>query len=199
MKHVIAASALLCVCATASVAHADVLIPGAVSGIVDDGTYTDSPPLNTSFLPGQTITGSFVWDATTDAFQTFTIGGYTAAPGYTTIYSQSLASTAFAYVGVQNPVANAGPSNALQIDFYYETAPGPSTADITSFIVNPGAYSQDLTGGSPSYFAVYLTNADGSVTQVDALLTFYAAPEPASLLLTLPALLSLAAVRRRRF
>nr|WP_294551278.1 hypothetical protein [uncultured Rhodopila sp.] len=198
MKQLVAVSALLCACAAASVAQADVLIPGAFSGIVDDGSYTDSGPQNTGFEAGQSINGSFLWDATTAAFQTFSIGGYTAAPGFTTVYSPALSATPYAFIGVENPIANAAPSDLLQINFYYQTTAGASTADITSFIRNPGAYSQDLTGGSPSYFAAYLTNTDGSVTQVDGLLTFYEAPEPASLLLTLPALLGLGAVRRRR-
>jgi hypothetical protein len=167
MGRVIVASALFCICSIASVAQADVLIPGAFSGTVDDGTYTDSGPQNTSFEAGQPIGGSFLWDATTAAFETFSIGGYTAAPGFTTVHSPALSATPYAYIGVENPVASAAPSDLLQINFYYETTAGASTANITSFILNPGTFSQDLTGGSPSYFAAYLTNPDGSVTQVD--------------------------------
>ena len=178
-------------------AHADILIPGAFSGVVDDGTYTNSGPVNTTYVPGQPITGSFIFDGTTDTFTSFEIGGYTASPGYTTIYSPPLSSTAYAYFGVQNTVLDSGPSSALQINFYYETPPFPSTTNITSFLLNPGNFSQDLSGGSPSFFAAYVTNQDGSVTQVDGLLTRYAAPEPASVLLVLMAFAGMGLIRGR--
>ncbi len=197
MRIVVAAAAIVSACGFASAARADAMMEGFFGGIVDNGTYTDSGPQNTHFAAGQTINGSFMFDETTDSFTSFEIGGYFASPGYTTVVSPPLAATAFAYIGVQNTVANAGPSNALQINFYYETPPGPSTVNIASFIANPGAFSQDLTGGSPSFFAAYLTNPGGSVTQVDGLLTSYAAPEPASLLLTLPGLAALGLIRRR--
>jgi hypothetical protein len=199
MKRVIAVAAMLSACAAACAAHADVMIPVAFSGIVDDGTYTDSGPQNTAFVAGEAISGSFLWDATTTAFATFSIGGYTAAPGFTTIYSPPLTATDYAYLGVENPVADAAPSDRLRINFYYETAAGASTASITAFIETPGTFSQDLAGGSPCYFAVYLTNADGSITQVDGLLTsFQEVPEPTSLRLSLPALPGPGALRRRR-
>ena len=194
MKLALAAAAFV---AFTSSAYADVLLPGYFGGVVDDGTYTDSPPVNTSFVPGQSISGQFVFDATTDMFTSFSIGGYTAQPGFTSIYSPPLVSTGYAYLGVQNPVLNSAPSNSLQINFYYETVPGPSTVNIASFIAHPGAFSEDLAGGSPSYFAAYVTNPNGSITQVDGLLTSYVVPEPASLLLALPALAGLALRRRR--
>ena len=195
MKIVLAAAAVSL--AFASVARADITFPGYFGGIVDDGTYTNSGPENTSYVPGQPISGSFMFDATTDTFTSFNIGGYTAPAGYTSIYSPPLAATSFAYFGVQNPVPDAGPSADLQLDFYYESPPFSSTTNIASFIGNPGAYSQDLSGGSPSFFSVYLTNPDGSVTQVDALLTSFAAPEPESLLIIVPALAGLGLIRRR--
>jgi hypothetical protein len=180
-------------------AGADTMLTVAFGGTVDDGTYTDSGPVNTSYTPGQSITGSFQFDETTDTFTSFQIGGYTAKPGFTSIYSPPLASTGYAYAGVQNQVQNAGPSNSLQINFYYETPPGPSTVNIGAFLANPGAYSQDLSGGSPSYFAAYLTNADGSNTQVDGLLTSYqVVPLPASVALLLPGLLGLGLFGRRK-
>jgi MYXO-CTERM domain-containing protein len=198
MKMSLTAAALTIVCAGAPVARADVVIPVDFAGIVDDGTYTDSGPVNTSFVAGQPIAGSFAFDATTSTFLSFQIGGYTAAPGYTSVFSPPLASTSLVYLGVQNQVPNAAPADRLQINLYYETAPGPSTVNIAGFIGNVGQFSQDLTSGSPSYFAAYLTNADGSVTQVDGLLTSFVAPEPASLLIALPALAGLGLIRRRR-
>jgi len=180
----------------ATAAHAGT-ITVSFGGTVDDGTYTNSGPQNTSFVAGQPISGVFVFNPTTDKFTSFRIGGYSAALGYTSVYSPPLASTAFAFLGVQNPVLDSGPSDALQINFYYETPPFPSTTNIASFIENPGAYSQDLTYYAPSFFSVYLTNPDGSVTQVDGLLTSYVVPEPASLLITLPALAWLGLIRRR--
>lgn len=196
MKMVLAAAAALF--GFASVARADVIIPGWFGGIVDDGTYTNSGPENTSYVPGQAISGGFLFDATTDTFTSFNIGGYTAPAGHTSIYSPPLTSTAFAFFGVQNPIPDSGPSADLEIDFYYESAPFPSTTNIASFIRNPGDFSQDLSGGSPSFFSVYLTNPDGTVTQVDGLLTSYAAPEPASLMVILPAIAGLGLSRRRR-
>ncbi len=198
MKFALAVTAIVITGAFGAPAHADVIIPGYFGGIVDDGTYTDSGPVNTPFVAGQPITGSFTFDATTDMFTSFQIGGYTAQPGYTSIYSPALSQTAYAYLGVQNPVANAAPSNSLQINFYYENLPGQSTANIANFILHPDGYSQDLLGGSPSFFAAYITNGDGSVTQVDGLLTSYAAPEPASLMLALSGLTGLGFVRRRK-
>jgi hypothetical protein len=187
----------MAVCAGATAAHADVVIPVHFGGVVDDGSYTDSGPVNTSFTAGQPITGSFVFDTTTSTFLSFQIGGYIAAPGYTTVFSPPLASTAFVYLGVQNQVPSAAPSDSLQINLYYETSPGPSTTDIAAFIRDVGKFSEDLASGSPSYFAAYLTNPDGSVTQVDGLLTRFAVPAPASLLIVLPALAGLGLVRRR--
>jgi hypothetical protein len=179
-------------------AWADVIIKASFGGIVDDGTYTDSGPVNTSYTVGQAISGSFVFDATTSSFTSFSIGGYTAAPGYTTIFSPPLTSTGYGYLGVENPVANSAPADLLQINFYYETTPLPSTATIASFIANPGSFSQDLSG-TPSYFAVDLTNANGTNTEVDGLLTSYVAtlPEPGTLWLALPALAACALIRRR--
>ncbi len=193
----IAVVAAVVVSAFVTAAHADVLIPVSFGGIVDDGTYTNSGPEDTSYVPGEPISGGFVFDATTSTFVSFTIGGYSAATGYTSVYSPPLTSTAFAFLGVQNTVPNSAPSDELQINFYYETPPFPSTTNIAAFIEDPGAYSQDLTFFSPSFFSVYLTNPDGSTTQVDGLLTSFAVPEPASLLVTLSALAGLGLIRRR--
>jgi hypothetical protein len=197
MKIAFAAAAVFSACVFTTAAHADYLVWGSFGGIVDDGTYTNSGPVNTSFVPGEPISGNFDFDATTDTFNSFSIGGYTAAPGYTTIYSPPLTATAFAFFGVQNPVPNAAPSDDLEIDFYYENSPFPSTVNIAAFIENPGPYSQDLSGGSPSFFSAYLTNPGGSITQVDGLLTSFAVPEPTSLVITLSALTALGLIRRR--
>lgn len=197
MKFALTAAAILAACALPGMARADAIIPGYFGGIVDDGSNTGVAPQNTTFVPGDPITGNFTFDATTDTFTSFQIGGYSAAPGYTSTLSPPLAATSYAYIGVENPVANAGPSDLLQINFYYETTPGPSTVDIAAFIANPGPFSQDLSGGSPSFFSAFLTNPDGSITQVGALLTSFAVPEPADLLVMLPALAGLGLVRRR--
>jgi hypothetical protein len=199
MRIGLAAAAFSAACVVATAARADIMINVSFGGIVDDGTYTDSGPVNTSFTPGDPISGSFAFDTVTDTFASFQIGGYQAQPGYTSIYSPSLASTAYAYLGVQNQVLNAAPSNSLQINFYYETIPGPSTVNIAAFIADPGTFSQDLSSGSPSYFAAFITNPDSSITQVDGLLTSYSAvvPEPASLLIVLPALAGVGFMRRR--
>ena len=180
--------------AAASSAHANT-IPVAFSGTVDDGTYANAPS-NTSFTPGQTISGAFAFDTTTDTFTSFEIGGYTA-PGAPTIFSPPLAATGLGYFGVEatNP-ATGSPTAELVLDFYYEGAL-PSTTDIASYILNPGAYSTDLAGGSPSQFNVFLTNADGTTTTVGGLLTSYAAPEPGAMMLIAPALAGLAFARRR--
>jgi hypothetical protein len=197
MKATISAALLAVALHVAGAARADTILSVNFGGTVDDGTYTDSGPINTPFVAGQSITGSFQFDETTGTFTQFQIGGYTVKPGYTSIYSPPLASTAYAYAGVQNQVLNSGPSNSLQINFYYETPPGPSTVNIGAFLANPGAFSQDTSGGSPSYFAAYLTNADGSNTQVDGLLTSYqAVPLPPGLPLLLSGVLGLGIAAR---
>ena len=73
MKVVPTAAVIVLACAFATVANADVLIPGYFGGIVDDGTYTNSGPENTTFIAGEAISGSLVFDATTSAFTSFEI------------------------------------------------------------------------------------------------------------------------------
>ena len=193
MKPVLAAAVAMLGLGLAASAHA-AAIYGNFSGIVDDGTYTSSPPVNTSFTPGQSISGSFVFDNSSDAFTSFEIGGY-STPGAPTIFSPPLAATGFAFVGEKAVDVTGAVTSLLQINFYYENML-PSTVDIAAFIQDPGAYSQDLTGGSPSYFSVFLANG-GSPIQVDGLLTSYATPEPAAVLLMLPALAGFGLARRR--
>lgn len=170
-------------------------IPVAFSGIVDDGSNLGVPPTNTGFAAGAPISGSFVFDTSTNTFTSFQIGGY-AISGATAIYSPPLAATGFAYLGERTTDASGQPTAELQIDFYYEGAL-PATTDIGAFIANPGAFSTDLAGGAPSYFAVNIPGPNGPV-QLDALLTAYAAPEPGALMLAAPALFGLAFARRRR-
>jgi hypothetical protein len=154
--------------------------------------------VNTSFVAGQAITGSFQFDENTNQFVAFQIGGYSVQPGYTSIYSPPLASTAYAFAGVQNQVPDSGPSNLLQINFYYEGAL-PSTLNIAQFLANPGAWSQDLSGGAPSYFAANLNIGQGDNVQVDGLLTSYeVVPLPATLSLLLPSLVGLGLFSRRK-
>jgi hypothetical protein len=187
------AAVVLALTMGATVAHATT-IDVKFSGTVDDGTYANAP-MNTSFVPGDPISGSFVFNTSTLMFTSFQIGGYTA-PGATTIYSPPLSATSFAYLGVEATNTSGQPTAELQLDFYYEAAL-PSTVNIAQFIQDPGDYSTDLTGGSPSQFNVFLTNSDGSVTTVGGLLTSYSVPEPGAMLLIAPALLGLAFVRRR--
>ncbi len=88
-------SAVSIIALSASVAaRADTILNVQFGGTVDDGTYTDSGPVNTSFVAGQAITGSFQFDENTNQFVAFQIGGYSVQPGYTSIYSPPLASTA---------------------------------------------------------------------------------------------------------
>jgi hypothetical protein len=78
--------AALVVALSASIsAHADSIVTVAFRGIVDDGTNTDSGPVNTPFVVGQSISGSFQLDVTSDRFLAFEIGGYTAQPGFTLV------------------------------------------------------------------------------------------------------------------
>jgi hypothetical protein len=63
----LAAAGLFAACVVCTAARADVIIAGYFGGIVDDGTYTNSGPVNTPFNPDAPITGSFMFDITTDS------------------------------------------------------------------------------------------------------------------------------------
>ena len=185
---------LVALALTASVAHA-ATIPVAFSGTVDDGTYAN-PPIKTPFTPGEPISGSFVFNTTTDTFNSFEIGGYTAPAGAVTSFSPPLAATGFAFLSDELVSATTGePAAEFSIDFYYEAAL-PSTTNIVSFIENPGAFSTDLAG-TPSTFSVFLDNPDGSTTTVSGLLTSYQVPEPGAMMLLAPALAGLVFAHRR--
>jgi hypothetical protein len=175
-------------------AHAGT-ISVAFSGTVDDGTYANAP-VNTPFTPGEAIAGSFVFNTTTDAFNSFQIGGYTAPAGSVTSFTPPLAATGFAFLADELVNAATGePTGELSIDFFYEGALA-NTTNIASFINNPGAFSTDLSG-EPSTFSVFLDNPNGSVTTVSGLLTSYAVPEPGAIMLLASAVASLAFTRRR--
>ena len=188
------AIAFISVALAASAAHA-ATIPVSFNGTVDDGSYAN-PPVNTTFRPGQPISGSFVFNTVTDTFTSFRIGGYVAPAAAVTMFSPPLAATGSAFLTDEaTSVATGRPTAEFSIDFYYEVAL-PSTTNIVSFIENPGAFSTDLAG-QPSTFSVFLANADGSDTTVSGLLTSYVVPEPGAMMLMAPALAGLAFARRR--
>ena len=157
---------------------------------------------------GDTVTGHFDLDTVTGSFLDFTIAGKSVAAGFQSFASIGPALTDAIYTAQVSPVTSGGNTNSTFTLDLSSLTTWPSTDTAFTLLTDAAQLPSNLDRVSnplsafPSTFSYFTANADGSnVVALNANLTSLTAttPEPASLLLLVSALFSLAFfVRRRR-
>jgi hypothetical protein len=162
----------------------------------------------TGQVVGNSVTGHFDLDSTTNSFLDFTIAGRSVATGYLSSASIGPALTDAIYTAQVSPVALGAPGNStFSLDLSSLSAwPSSDTAytlltDRTQLTTNLDTITNPLSA-FPSTFNYYTANADGiNIAALAANLTSITAtatPEPASLTLLASSLLGLSLFVRRR-
>lgn len=190
MNRILAAAAIA-LAASAS-AHAAV---GTLTfhGIVSDPNLSNvgAPPANTTYQDGDTLSGSLTYDTVTGAVTSLNIGPYSSPAGAT--ITASTADPATYQELIQYTARDTLGNVTEQLTLDLETAGSFDTTNLAAFLATPQALDVDPNSISPSTIDVFVANASGGATTIDALLV----PEPAAALFLAPALAGLAFLRRR--
>ena len=157
---------------------------------------------NAAFTVGQTISGEFLYRTDTNQYLSFTIGGTSIQPPYTSSANLAVDEYTALYQAQSSPVATGGSTNSTYtldleaIGVFPVT--GNSTADAVSLLTNTSQLATNLDPSSD--FGFYNATASGTnVTSVTAALTTLkvAVPEPATLALIMTSIAGLGFLRRR--
>lgn len=192
MKRLLNFAAAVAAIAATLPAHAT-LIDAKFSGTVGSQT-------NTSFMVGAAIVGEFVYDTVVAKYLSFTIGGQSVAPGYTSSASITPDLYSAIYQAQVSPVQQGGAINSTFTVDLEGLNPWPFN-NAVALLLNAGQLASNLDTGLSS-FGFYTANANGTgVRSVSALLTGIqvsasAVPEPSSAALLL---IGFTAIGLRRF
>ncbi len=183
-------------------------VPAGATIIDTKFTGTVASQAGSAYTVGSPISGEFVYDTTSNAFVSFTVGGVAIPAGYSSSASVSPGGFSAIYRAQISPVAQGGTLNrtfTLDLEALSSFPSGLSAAALlTSPGVLPGALDLASNPASqfPSTFSSLFANADGTNT-VRVLANLVSVnstvvPEPASLALAGSFLLAAGALRRRR-
>ena len=186
-------------------ARADNVLDVSFSGVV-----SAEVGLSTS-LVNSTVTGQFLYDTTTQSFQSFTINGQSVAPGFQSLLAQTPDTFSSTYTAQVSPVTTGGTLNstfALDLESLngWPETPLALLTDSNQLATNLDTPASDpgQALGTNSSFNYYIANANGTnVTSLTATLESISVqvnsvPEPGTYALMLAGLGLVCLMGRRR-
>lgn len=162
-----------------------------------NGTVTTQT--NTTFAVGGVIAGEFFYDTALQRFLSFTIGGRSVAPGYTSSASMTPDRFSAIYQAQVSPVSGGANNSTFAVDL--EGINPWSTGNAITLLLNAAQLATNLDT-TFSTFGFFTGNADGtnvsSLTASLAAIRVTAVPEPGSVGLVLIGLVAIGLRRTRR-